>query len=197
MLIQRVVGRRYIGGAGSREGEQGSTECDRDFGIGVDGDGAAQLGRDELGDKRYPGGAADQQHYVQLVRLKLGGLQGAAQRLHGLADLSADHVLELGTDQPYLGLDPGCEHRNGHVGIGRERFFSLSALPAQHRTRSQHGGILTIELGQRRHRGQYVGEHRVIEIRPTQLLQALGLAQHAEPSGLGLANHCRVEGPPT
>jgi hypothetical protein len=42
-----------------------------------------------------------------------------------------------------------------------------------------------------------MSEHRVIEIHPAQLLQALGLTQHAESPGAGLADHRRVKGSPT
>jgi hypothetical protein len=160
-VIRWVACGGYIGGC-----KQRGAEGDRGLGVGVNGDGAAQLSGDELRDQRHSGGTADQQHDVQLFGFELGGLQGAAQRLHSFADLSANHVFKLGADQPYLGLDPGGEDRDRHLGICGQRLFGLDALSPQRCSGGQHAGVLGIQLGQSRNCGQHMAEHRVVEVHP-------------------------------
>jgi hypothetical protein len=158
---------RWIAYGGYIRGcEQRGAQRDRGLRVGINGDGAAQLSGDELRDQRHPGGTADQQHHVQFLRFELGGLQGAPQRLHSLADLGANHVFKLGANQPHLGLDPGGEDRDRHHGICGQRLFGINALSPQRCSGGQYAGVLGIQPGQSRNRGEYMAEHRVVKVDP-------------------------------
>jgi hypothetical protein len=49
--------------------------------------------------------------------------------------------------QPDLGLDAGGGHRDGDLGVGRQRLGGLGALVPQRGGGSQGGRVVGVELG--------------------------------------------------
>ena len=74
------------------------------FGSASTATGRPSCSETSCGDQRDPRRAADQQHRRQLVGRQPGRAHRAAQRVHRLLDLRADHRLELAAVQPHRAL---------------------------------------------------------------------------------------------
>ena len=77
--------------------------------------------------------------------------------------------------EPHLGLQAGQQHRDRHVGVGRQRLLGVDALLAQPGHRGLRGRLLGVEAVEAvAHRLAHVGEHRLVEVDAAQALDALG-----------------------
>ncbi len=176
-----------------RRHRDGGAEGDGVLRVGVDGDGATQLGADHLGDQRNARRAPDQQDRADLVVGHPGRADGPAERHDGLGDGGTDHRLELGAGQADLGLQPGQQHRDRHVGVARQRLLGVDALLPQARHRSLRRGLLGVEpVEPVLHGLAHVGVHGLVEVDAAEALHALGGADDLEPL-LTAAHHGGVE----
>ena len=174
---------------------------DRVLRIGVHRDRPGQPLRHQLRHQRDPRRPADQQHRGELTRPTPRRADGGAQRVDRLLHLRADHRLELAAVQPHRPAARGQEHRDRHVGVGRERLLGLGALPAHPRDGGQHGGVGVVEVGERdRQPRPDVLEHDLVEVDAAEPVEPLRPPEQPEPRGperglgpVGLAHDGRVE----
>jgi hypothetical protein len=186
-----------LGGGGAAVGAHSNrgAEADGVLGVGVYGDGPTQLDPHHLGHQRDPGRSADQQDRADVLGRDLGRADGAAQGDDGLRDRRADHGLELGPGQPYLGLEAGDQHRDRDVRVRGQSLLGVDALLAQPGHRSLGRGLLGIEAIQAvAHRRPDVGEDRLVEVDAAEPLDAFGRADDLEAVVVGAAHGGGVEG---
>ena len=103
---------------------------DRVLGVRVDERRPAERLGDHLGDQRDPGGAADQQHGAE--RRPGRPAPSAAypvERADRRLDRRADHALELGAREPDVEVPVGQEHRDGGLGVDRQRLLGQRRSP--------------------------------------------------------------------
>ncbi|MEZ5263246.1 MAG: hypothetical protein R2755_16105 [Acidimicrobiales bacterium] len=178
-----------MGGIG---GERGA-ERHRVLGVHVDGDRPADLGADHLGDEGDARRPADQQHDPHVGRHHVGRAQRPLQCAEGFRQGRADHGLELVAGHAQLGADAGQQHRDLHVGVGRQRLLGLHAVGPQPRQARGHRRVVGVHLVQRTVEEPVdVLEHGGVEVHPTEAVHPFRWA-HQREAGVGLAQHGGVE----
>ncbi len=175
-------------------GVEGGAEGHGVLGMDVDGHGPADLGLDQLGHEGDAGRAPHQQHRFDLLGGHTSGVEHPTQCPDGLTDGRADHRLELGPGDADLALQAGEQHRDGGMAVAGQRLLGFDALLAQAGQGSQRGRIFGVESVEGAvERSDYEPEHRLVEVDPTQAVDALGGAEDLE-TARALAQDGGIEG---
>ena len=180
--------RAVFGGEGRR------AQGDRVLGVRVDEGGPVQRRGDHLCDQRDPGGPPDQQHGVEVGRLDPRRAQRARERADRRLDLRPDHVFELAAREPDVEVPVRQEHRDGRLGVDRQRLLGRDAVLPQPGQGDAGLRVAQVELAERAAGAEVdVREDGVVEVDPAEPFDALGAAEDVD-AGPALAQHGGVEG---
>ncbi len=176
-------------------GEGGRAEGDGVLGVRVDEGGPVERRGDHLCDQRDPGGAPDQQHGAEVGGLHLRRAQRAGERADRRLDLRPDHVFELAAGEPDVEVPVRQEHRDGRLGVDRQRLLGRDAVLPQPGQGDAGLRVAQVELAERAAGAEVdVGEDGVVEVDAAEPFDALGAAEDVDADGRALAQHGGVEG---
>ena len=108
-----------------------------------------------------------------------------------------DHVFELAAGEPDVEVAVRQEHRDGRLGVDRQRLLGRDAVLPQPGQRDAGLRVAQVELAERAAGAEVdVGEDRVVEVDAAEPLDALGAAEDVDAGGgsRALAQHGGVEG---
>ena len=183
--------RAVFGGEGRR------AQGDRVLGVRVDEGGPVQCRGDHLCDQRDPGGAADQQHGVEVGRLDPRRAQRAREGADRRLDLRPDHVFELAAREPDVEVPVRQEHRDGRLGVDRQRLLGRDAVLPQPGQGDAGLRVAQVELAERAAGAEVdVREDGVVEVDPAEPFDALGAAEDVDAGGPRLRSTVASKVPP-